>query len=73
MVMRVRDMIMYMGNPGRQLMYGSDWPLVRMGHYIKFLHNLQMSTDAIEGIAWRNAARLLKIDVDAIPGAPRGY
>jgi len=61
MVQRVKDMIMYMGDPGRQLMYGSDWPLVRMGPYIKFLHNLELPDETKENIAWGTAAKLFKI------------
>jgi len=63
MLQRVKDMIMYMGDPGRQLMYGSDWPLVRMGPYVKFLENLELPEDQKENIAWRTAARLFKIDL----------
>lgn len=64
---RVKEMIMYMGDPGRQIMYGSDWPLVSMGPYLKFLHNLEFTDAQKENIAWRTAARLFKID---LPGAP---
>lgn len=64
---RVKEMIMYMGDPGRQIMYGSDWPLVSMGPYLKFLHNLEFTDDQKENIAWRTAARLFKID---LPNAP---
>jgi hypothetical protein len=66
MVTRVRDMIMYMGDPGRQLLYGSDWPLVRMGPYIKFLASLELPDEARENISWRTAARLFKIPVDGL-------
>ncbi len=66
LVQRVKDMIMYMGDPGRQLMYGSDWPLVRMGPYIKFLENLELPEPQKEAIAWKTAARLFKIDVDSL-------
>ena len=69
MVKRVKEMIMYMGDPGRQLMYGSDWPLVRMGPYIKFLHSLELSAEAIDHIAWRTAAELFKIRVPEPPSA----
>jgi predicted TIM-barrel fold metal-dependent hydrolase len=61
MLQRVRDMIMYMGDPGRQLMYGSDWPLVRMGPYSRFFASLELPPDSRENIAWRTAARLFKI------------
>jgi len=63
MVKRVKEMIMYMGDPGKQIMYGSDWPLVRMGPYIKFLHSLELPAEEIDHIAWRTAAELFKIRV----------
>jgi predicted TIM-barrel fold metal-dependent hydrolase len=66
LVTRVKDMIAYMGDPGSQLMYGSDWPLVEMGPYVKFLENLEFADEAWESIAWRTAARLFKIDVEAL-------
>ncbi|NGP53174.1 amidohydrolase family protein [Thioalkalivibrio sp. XN8] len=65
MVQRVRDMISYMGDPGKQLMYGTDWPLAGMRTYRKFFDGLELADEAKEGIAWRNAARLFKIDLDA--------
>jgi predicted TIM-barrel fold metal-dependent hydrolase len=61
LVQRVKDMIMYMGDPGKQLMYGSDWPLVRMAPYIKFLESLELPDAAKDNIAWRTAARLFRI------------
>jgi len=69
MLMRVKDMITYMGKPGRQLMYGTDWPLVSMKGYVKFLHNLDLAEDVKENIAWKTAAKLFRIDV---PGAAEG-
>lgn len=59
---RVRDMIMYMGDPGKQLMFGTDWPLVEMGPYVRFLHSLGFEGEAFENIAWRTAAELFRID-----------
>lgn len=60
--MRLKDMITYMGNPGRQLMYGSDWPLVRMKPYVKLLNELNFDQEQLENVAWRTAARLFRID-----------
>jgi predicted TIM-barrel fold metal-dependent hydrolase len=68
LVMRVKDMIAYMGEPGRQLMYGSDWPLVDMGPYVKFLESLDFEGEAWENIAWRTAATLFKIDLTELVG-----
>jgi uncharacterized protein len=61
--MRLKEMILYMGDPGRQLMYGSDWPLVAMKPYVKFLKELAFEGEQLENIAWRTAARLFRINV----------
>jgi predicted TIM-barrel fold metal-dependent hydrolase len=66
LVTRVKDMIAYMGDPGRQLMYGSDWPLVEMGPYVKFLDSLELDDEAWEHVAWKTAAELFRIDVSKL-------
>jgi hypothetical protein len=66
MLQRVRDMISYMGDPGQQLMYGTDWPLAGMRTYRRFFDSLELSEEAKEGIAWRTAAGLFKIDLAAL-------
>jgi predicted TIM-barrel fold metal-dependent hydrolase len=66
LVTRLKEMIAYMGDPGSQLMYGSDWPLVAMGPYVKFLHSLDFTGETFENIAWRTAAKLFRIDVEAL-------
>lgn len=63
---RVRDMIIYMGDPSEQLLYGSDWPLVSMGPYVEFLDALELEPEQRECVAWRTAARLFKIDTAAL-------
>jgi len=69
MLQRVKDMIMYMGDPGRQLMYGTDWPLAGMRGYKKFFDSLELPDEARENIAWRTAARLFRIDTSLLgPG-----
>lgn len=60
--MRLKDMITYMGNPGKQLLYGSDWPLVRMKPYVKLLGELNFDEDQLQNVAWRTAARLFRIE-----------
>ncbi|MCA8955899.1 MAG: amidohydrolase family protein [Planctomycetes bacterium] len=64
--MRLKDMITYMGDPGKQLMYGSDWPLVHMKPYVRLLHELDFTDEQLENIAWRTAARLFRVPVDRI-------
>lgn len=65
-VKRVEDMIAYMGEPGKQLMFGSDWPLVGLNTYVKFFHGLQLPDEAKENMAWRTAARLFRINTDKL-------
>jgi predicted TIM-barrel fold metal-dependent hydrolase len=61
MAQRLKDMIMFMGDPGRQIMFGSDWPLVRMGPYVKFFESLEFTPEQRENVAWRTAAKVFKI------------
>ncbi len=65
--MRLKEMITYMGDPGKQLLYGSDWPLVGMKPYVKLLRELEFQPEDLENIAWRSASQLFKIDVETIP------
>lgn len=69
--MRVKEMITYMGNPGKQLLYGTDWPLVKMKPYLKFMRELKFEGDALENIAWRTAARLFRIPIEQQVPRPR--
>lgn len=62
MLQRVKDMISYMGDPGRQLMYGTDWPLVSMEGYVKFMKNLDLPDDARDNVTGKTAARLFRIN-----------
>lgn len=66
LVTRVKDLIAYMGDPGRQIMYGSDWPLVEMAPYVKFLEGLNFPEAARENIAWKTAVELFKIDLSGL-------
>jgi predicted TIM-barrel fold metal-dependent hydrolase len=70
MVQRVKDMIMYMGDPGRQLMFGSDWPLVRMGPYVKFFESLDFTEEQRENVGWRTATRLFRIETPSGKATP---
>ncbi len=67
--MRVREMVWYMGDPGKQLMYGTDWPLVRMPPYLKFLRELGFEEEQYENVCWGTAARLFRIEEQALERA----
>lgn len=72
--MRVKEMIFYMGDPGKQLLYGTDWPLVSMAAYTKFFRDLDLTDEQRENVAWRTAAKLFRIDMAALEAtrAPDG-
>lgn len=70
--MRVKEMIFYMGDPGKQLLYGTDWPLVSMRAYTKFFRDLDLTDEQRECVAWRTAARLFRIDVAALEASRSG-
>lgn len=67
--MRLKEMITYMGDPGAQLMYGTDWPLVAMKPYLKFMHELKFDDEQLESIAWRTAAKLFRIEESVLERA----
>lgn len=69
--MRVKEMITYMGNPAKQLMYGTDWPLVLMKPYFKFLRELDFPQHEFEHIAWQTASRLFRISEETLEEAKR--
>jgi len=66
MMMRVSELITYMGDPGEQLLFGTDWPIAGMKAYRKFFDGFELTGDQKENIAWRTAARLFDIDVEAL-------
>jgi len=70
MVMRVRDLIMYMGDPGRQIMFGTDWPLVNMKRYRKFFDSLEFTAEQKANVAGGTAAKLFRIDVSKLTIPP---
>lgn len=67
--MRLKDMITYMGDPGSQLMYGSDWPLVNMRPYLKLLSELELNDEQFENVAWRTASRLFRVSEERLEAA----
>jgi len=59
----VQRLVAYMGDPAAKLMYGTDWPLADMGMYRELFDRLGLPEDAMEGILWKTAADLFKIDL----------
>jgi uncharacterized protein len=60
-IRRLIEMIQYLGAAERQLMYGTDWPLVRMRPYLDFLERLPIDDEAKEHLRWKTAAEVFSI------------
>lgn len=69
MVRRLVDMIEYLGAAERQLMYGTDWPLVRMGPYLDFLERLPLDDDTKEHLRWKTAQHVFRIPQERLDAA----
>ncbi len=65
----VADLILYSGETDKVL-YGTDWPLVRMGPYLRFVESLKMEPDQRRMLLGENAAELFRIPRDAPVSAP---
>jgi predicted TIM-barrel fold metal-dependent hydrolase len=66
---RVKEMVMYMGDPGKQLIYGTDWPLVKMKPYLKFVGELALSEAQLENVMWKTAATLFRVGEEELEQA----
>jgi uncharacterized protein len=71
MVKRLVDMVKFLGGADKQLMYGTDWPLVRMGPYIDFLERLPLDAEAREHVRWKTASEVFRIPKERLEAAVR--
>jgi uncharacterized protein len=60
------EVILYSGEPDK-ILYGTDWPLVRMGPYLRFVQALDLEPAEREALLRGNAARLFKIPLERLP------
>ena len=58
---QIRDFVAYTG--ARKLLYGSDWPIVPMRMYLRFVRSLPIPRAEWPWVLWRNAATLFKLPV----------
>ncbi|MEX0891056.1 MAG: amidohydrolase family protein [Gemmatimonadota bacterium] len=71
MLQQVNEVVAFAGNP-EKLLYGTDWPICSMDSYIRFVRNLQLSTEENDLIFWINSARIFRLDVEEIRRARDG-
>ncbi|HEX6367951.1 MAG TPA: amidohydrolase family protein [Longimicrobium sp.] len=58
----VNDAIAFINDP-EKLMFGTDWPISDVASYLRFVDRLEMTDQEREGLLWRNAARLFRLQV----------
>lgn len=63
---QVRDVILYAGNP-EDIMFGTDWPLVEMAPYLRFVRSLELPEDQERMLLHDNAAAWFRLEK-----APKG-
>ena len=57
---QVRDLILYAGDP-EDLMFGTDWPLVGMGSYLRFVKSLELEPEQQEMLMGLNAIEWFRL------------
>ncbi|HEX2204369.1 MAG TPA: amidohydrolase family protein [Longimicrobium sp.] len=68
---RLNDVIAFVNDPTR-LMFGTDWPISELASYLEFVATLDVTDEEREGLMWRNAARVFRIEVGGEGGADAG-
>lgn len=61
---KVNEVIAFLNTPD-QLMFGTDWPISDTASYLRFVDALDLTAEEREGMLWRNAARLFRLNVEA--------
>jgi uncharacterized protein len=59
---KVNEVLAYL-NDASKLMFGTDWPIAEFGSYLEFARGLEMTAEEEEGLLWRNAARVFRLEV----------
>jgi uncharacterized protein len=57
---QVTEIIGFAGDPDK-LLYGTDWPIVNMGPYLKLFNNLDLTPEEREKIMWRNTTKVFHL------------
>jgi predicted TIM-barrel fold metal-dependent hydrolase len=61
---RLQEVLTY-SEPSRVL-FGTDWPICDIASYRRFVQNLDLTDEETELILWKNAARVFRLDVEAL-------
>ena len=58
---KLNEVLAYLNNPSK-LLFGSDWPISDLGSYLRFTRRLEATPEELEGLLWRNAARVFRLE-----------
>lgn len=61
---RLDEAVAYVNDPSK-LLFGTDWPISAIGGYLRFVERLELTPEEREGMMWKNAARIFRLDVGA--------
>ncbi|HEU0052928.1 MAG TPA: amidohydrolase family protein [Longimicrobium sp.] len=62
---KLNEAVAFINDPTK-LMFGTDWPIAELGSYLRFVETLELTDEEREGMMWRNAARVFRIDTAAL-------
>jgi len=68
---KVNEALAYINDPSK-LLFGSDWPISDIGSYLHFVRRLEATPEEQQGLLWRNAARLFRLELEGVGGTSRG-
>ena len=66
---RLNEVLAWLNDPSK-LLFGSDWPLSDIASYLRFVSRLEATPEEREGLLWRNAARVFRLELEG-GGGPR--
>jgi predicted TIM-barrel fold metal-dependent hydrolase len=59
---KVNEAAAFINDPGK-LMFGTDWPISDIASYLRFAERLELTPEERDGLMWRNAARVFRLNV----------
>lgn len=71
MLGKLNEALAYINDPTK-LLFGSDWPISDLASCLQFVRRLDATPEELEGLLWRNAARVFRLDLKSAGGEPHG-
>lgn len=68
---KLNEALAYINNPSK-LLFGSDWPISDVESCLQLVRRLEATPEEMEGLLWRNAARLFRLELEGAGGTRDG-